>query len=288
MNLALASLEQGLIYAVLAMGIFISFRILGVPDMSVEGTFPMGALITAFLLLNGVNPILATLAALVVGVLPGIVAALIAIKLKIMSILAGILTMTMLYSVNLRINGRPNVPFTKSNNIYGLIDVGNPYINRVIILIIIVVLLKLLLDWFFKTKMGYMLITTGDNETLVKTLGESADKYKIIGLGMANGIVALSGSLFAQSLKFADTQMGQGVLVIALASIIIGETLFKERNIKGTLRAIVGAIIYKIIGALALEAGLNPNDLKMINAVIVIVFIAYNNSYGDIKKMLTR
>ncbi len=288
MNLALASLEQGLIYAVLAMGIFISFRILGVPDMSVEGTFPMGALITAFLLLNGVNPILATLAALVVGVLPGIVAALLAIKLKIMSILAGILTMTMLYSVNLRINGRPNVPFTKSNNIYGLIDVGNPYINRVIILIIIVVLLKLLLDWFFKTKMGYMLITTGDNETLVKTLGESADKYKIIGLGMANGIVALSGSLFAQSLKFADTQMGQGVLVIALASIIIGETLFKERNIKGTLRAIVGAIIYKIIGALALEAGLNPNDLKMINAVIVIVFIAYNNSYGDIKKMLTR
>ncbi len=288
MNLALASLEQGLIYAVLAMGIFISFRILGVPDMSVEGTFPMGALMTAFLLLNGVNPILATLAALVVGVLPGIVAALLAIKLKIMSILAGILTMTMLYSVNLRINGRPNVPFTKSNNIYGLIDVGNPYINRVIILIIIVVLLKLLLDWFFKTKMGYMLITTGDNETLVKTLGESADKYKIIGLGMANGIVALSGSLFAQSLKFADTQMGQGVLVIALASIIIGETLFKERNIKGTLRAIVGAIIYKIIGALALEAGLNPNDLKMINAVIVIVFIAYNNSYGDIKKMLTR
>ena len=288
MNLALASLEQGLIYAVLAMGIFISFRILGVPDMSVVGTFPMGALMTAFLLLNGVNPILATLAALVVGVLPGIVAALLAIKLKIMSILAGILTMTMLYSVNLRINGRPNVPFTKSNNIYGLIDVGNPYINRVIILIIIVVLLKLLLDWFFKTKMGYMLITTGDNETLVKTLGESADKYKIIGLGMANGIVALSGSLFAQSLKFADTQMGQGVLVIALASIIIGETLFKERNIKGTLRAIVGAIIYKIIGALALEAGLNPNDLKMINAVIVIVFIAYNNSYGDIKKMLTR
>ena len=288
MNLALASLEQGLIYAVLAMGIFISFRILGVPDMSVEGTFPMGALMTAFLLLNGVNPILATLAALVVGVLPGIVAALLAIKLKIMSILAGILTMTMLYSVNLRINGRPNVPFTKSNNIYGLIDVGNPYINRVIILIIIVVLLKLLLDWFFKTKMGYMLITTGDNETLVKTLGESADKYKIIGLRMANGIVALSGSLFAQSLKFADTQMGQGVLVIALASIIIGETLFKERNIKGTLRAIVGAIIYKIIGALALEAGLNPNDLKMINAVIVIVFIAYNNSYGDIKKMLTR
>lgn len=288
MNLALASLEQGLIYAVLAMGVYISFRILGVPDMSVEGTFPMGALLTASLLLKGVNPILATAAALVVGVLPGIVAALLAIKLKIMSILAGILTMTMLYSVNLRINGRPNVPFTKSENIFNLIDVGNPYINRVIILIIIVILLKLILDWFFKTKMGYMLITTGDNETLVKTLGESADKYKVIGLAMANGLVALSGSLFAQSLKFADTQMGQGVLVIAMASIIIGETLFKERNIKGTLRAIVGAILYKIIGALALEAGLNPNDLKMINAVIVIVFIAYNNSYASIKRMFAR
>ncbi len=287
MNLALATLEQGLIYSILAMGVYISFKILNTPDMTVEGSFPFGALLTANLLLRGVNPVLATLIAMFVGVIPGIISAVLAIKLRIMELLAGILTMTMMYSINLRLNGKPNVPFTKSENIFTLIDFGNTYLNKIVILLFIVVLLKFLIDRFFKTKMGYMLITTGDNETLVKALGESANKYRILGLGMANGLVSLSGSLFAQSLKFGDTQMGIGVLVIALASIIIGDTLFRDKNITGTTRALMGAIMYKIIGTLAIEAGLSPHDLKLINGLIVIGFIAYNNSYSQIKKQLT-
>lgn len=287
MNLALATLEQGLIYAILAMGVYISFKILNTPDMTVEGSFPFGALITASLLLRGVHPVVATLIAMVLGVIPGMISAILAIKLKIMELLAGILTMTMMYSINLRLNGKPNVPFTKSENIFSLIDLGNSYLNKIVILLVVVILLKILLDRFFKTKMGYMLITTGDNETLVKALGESANKYKILGLGLANGLVALSGSLFAQSLKFGDTQMGIGVLVIALASIIIGDTLFRERNISGTTRAIMGAVIYKVIGTLAIEAGLSPHDLKLTNGIIVIGFIAYNNSYAHIKKQFT-
>lgn len=286
MNLALATLEQGLIYAILAMGLYISFKILNIPDLTVEGSFSFGALLTASLLLNGVNPVLATFLALIFGVIPGIISAVLAIRLRIMELLAGILTMTMMYSVNLRLNGKPNVPFTKSENIFTLLDFGNPYLNKIVVLLIAVITLKLLLDWFFKTKMGYMLITTGDNDTLVKALGESSNKYRIIGLGMANGLVSLSGSLFAQSVKFGDTQMGIGVLVIALASIIIGDTLFKGRNISGTTRAIMGAIVYKVIGTLAIEAGLSPHDLKLVNGVIVIGFIAYNNSYEHIKTKL--
>lgn len=286
MNLVLSSLEQGLIYAVLAMGVYLSFKILNIPDMTVEGSFPLGALVTAFLLLMGVNPIIATIAAFIVGLIPGIVSAVLSIRLKILPLLSGILTMTMLYSINLRINGRPNVPFTKVDNIYSSIKTGNEYYDRIIILLIIVVFLKLVLDWFFSTKAGYMLTVTGDNESLVTNLGESPNKYKVIGLALANGLVALSGSLFSQSVKFADTQMGIGVLVIALASLIIGDTVFRNREIKGSTRAIIGAIAYKIIGALALEVGLNAQDLKLVNALIVIIFIAYNNSYGKLREKI--
>lgn len=286
MNLVLSSLEQGLIYAVLAMGVYLSFKVLNIPDMTVEGSFPLGALVTALLLLMGVNPIIATIAAFIVGLIPGIVSAVLSIRLKILPLLSGILTMTMLYSINLRINGRPNVPFTKVDNIYSLIKTGNEYYDRIIILLVIVVFLKLVLDWFFSTKAGYMLTVTGDNESLVTNLGESPNKYKVIGLALANGLVALSGSLFSQSVKFADTQMGIGVLVIALASLIIGDTVFRNREIKGSTRAIIGAIAYKIIGALALEVGLNAQDLKLVNALIVIIFIAYNNSYGKIREKI--
>lgn len=254
--------------------------------MSVEGSFPLGALFTAALLLKGVNPILATILSFFVGMIPGIIASLLTIKIKTTSLLSGILTMTMFYSINLRITGKPNVPFSKSDNLFGLIDTNNAYLNKIIVLIIIVGLLKIILDLFFRTKMGYMLIATGDNETLVKSLGESPNKYKIIGLAISNALVALSGGLFAQSMKFADIQMGIGTLVISLASIIIGDTVLRRRRIKGTTRAILGAVFYKIIGALAIEAGLNPHDLKLINSLIVIVFIAYNNNYLKILNIL--
>ncbi|MDO5725628.1 MAG: ABC transporter permease [Tissierellia bacterium] len=286
MNLALSSIEQGLIYAILALGVYISYKILHIPDLTVDGAFPFGAILTAALILSGVNPILATIFSFLFGLIPGFITAILAIKLKINSLLSGILTMTMLYSINLRLTGRPNVPFTKSETIFTNLSINNSFGEKILILFIIVLILKLALDLFLKTEMGYMLIATGDNETLVKSLGKNPDAYKVLGLMLANGLVALSGSLFAQSMKFADIQMGIGTIVVALASIIIGDTLFRKKNITGTLRVIIGTIAYKIIGAIAIEAGLNPNDLKLINALIVIIFIAYNNSHSNIWKRI--
>lgn len=288
MNFVFSSIEQGLIYAVLAMGVYISFKILNIPDMSVEGSFPFGAMVTALLLSKGVNPLLTTFIAMLSGLIPGIISSTVAIKLKISSLLSGILTMTMFYTLNLKVTGRPNAPMARLTNIFSYISTGNVYLDRIIVLAVIVVSLKLLLDWFFSTKAGYMLVSTGDNESLVVALGESPDKYKVIGLALANALVALSGSLFAQSVRFADTQMGIGTLVIALASIIIGDTMFRRGQLKGTTMAIIGAIIYKIIGALALYVGLDTSDLKLVNALIVIIFIAYNNSYDKIKQKLMK
>lgn len=280
MNLIMTTLEQGLIYALLATGVYVTFKILNIADLTVEGTFPMGALITAGLIGSGVNPLVATLIACLIGTIPGLISALLTIKLKIDNLLAGILTMTMLYSINLKLNGRSNVPISNSQSIFNILNTGNSYVDRLIILVIIVVVGKLALDLFMKTKMGYMLIVTGDNKSLVKSLGQNPNKYIIIGLMIANAYVALSGSLLAQSMRFADLQMGTGIIVIALASVIIGLTTFRNTDINGSTRAIIGAIIYKIIGTLAIQAGLNPNDLKLINALIVIVFIAYNNFYA--------
>lgn len=279
MNLLMTTIEQGLIYALLGTGVYITFRILKISDLTVEGTFPMGALITAGLISSGVNPYLATLIASLAGMIPGLISALLAIKLKIDNLLAGILTMTMMYSINLKVNGRSNVPISDAKSIFNIIDTGNPYVDRLIVLVVIVIIGKLALDLFMKTKMGYMLIVTGDNKSLVRSLGQEPDKYTIIGLMIANAYVALSGSLLAQSMKFADAQMGAGVIVIALASVIIGLTTFRNTDLNGSTRAIIGAIIYKIIGTLAIQAGLNPNDLKLVNGLIVIAFIAYNNYY---------
>ncbi|MGF0040555.1 ABC transporter permease [Peptoniphilaceae bacterium SGI.131] len=286
MSLIYLSLEQGLIYAILAMGLYITFNILKIADMTTEGSFPLGALVSAGLILKGVNPVLVSLIAFFIGIIPGVFSAYLSSKIKIMPLLSGILTMTMLYSINLRINGKSNIVFSKENNIFSLINVGNEDISRIVLLFIIVFIIKFIIDLFLKTKAGYMLLVTGDNESLVKSLGQNPDKYKYIGLGLANGLIALSGSLFAQSVKFADLQMGIGVIVIALASVIIGDSVFKKLNIKGTSRAILGAVIYKLIGALALEVGLEANDLKLINALIVIVFIAYNNYYGKIVSVI--
>ncbi|MDO5026680.1 MAG: ABC transporter permease [Tissierellia bacterium] len=279
MNLILTTLEQGLIYALLGTGVYVTFKLLNIADLTVEGTFPMGALITAGLISAGVNPILATIIACLAGMIPGLITGLLTIKLKIDSLLAGILTMTMLYSVNLKINGRSNVPISDAKSVFNMLSTGNAYVDRLIILAIIVLIGKFALDLFMMTKKGYMLIVTGDNKSLVKSLGQNPDKYMLIGLMISNAYVALSGSLLAQSMKFADIQMGTGIIVIALASVIIGLTSFRNTDLNGSTRAIIGAIIYKIIGTLAIQAGLNPNDLKLINGLIVIVFIAYNNFY---------
>ena len=279
MKLLITSLEQGLIFSVLAMGMLLTYKILDISDLSVEGTFPFGAFLFAKFISMGVNPIVSTLLAFVFGSLAGLLTTTLFTKLKIKPLLAGILTMTILYSVNLKINGKSNIPLFSYGSVY---DLG----PTLLILIIIVLAIKITLDLFLKTEAGYLLIATGDNEALVKSLGENSNKYKLIGLMLANGLVALSGALMAQHQGFVDITMGASIIVVALASIIIGDTIKKNSNImKNTTRAIIGAIIYKIIGGIAIDLGLNPNDLRAINAFIVIGFIAYNNTASDLFKL---
>lgn len=276
-SLIITSIEQGLIFGILALGVFITYKVLDIADLSVEGTFPFGAFVFAKLISSGVDPITSSLAAFLLGTLAGLLTATLFIKLKIKPILAGILTMTILYSVNLRTNGKANVSLFDFPSVF---DKG----NKLILLIVIVIALKIIMDLFLKTETGYLLIATGDNEALVRSLGQNSNKYKIIGLMIANGLVALSGALMAQYQGFADMTMGSGIIVIALASIIIGDTIGKNSNkVKNTTRAIIGAIIYKIIGGIAIDLGLNTHDLKAVNAVIVIAFIYYNNNSIKIK-----
>lgn len=276
-TLLLTSIEQGLIFAVLAIGVTITFKILDFADMSVEGTFPMGAFIFAKFITSGFSPLTSTILAFLFGTLAGLITYTLNIKLKIKALLSGILTMTILYSVNLRLNGKSNIGLFNYSTIYDWTEV-------VIILIIIAAAVKILMDLFLKTEVGYLLVATGDNETLVKSLGENSNKYKLIGLMISNGLVALSGAMMAQYQGFAEITMGTGIIVVAIASIIVGDTILKNKKLKNTTRAIIGALVYKFIGAVAIDLGLEPTDLKAINAIIVIGFLSYNTFSPELKK----
>ncbi len=281
-SLIITSIEQGLVFAVLAMGVFLTYKILDIADLSVEGTFPLGAFVFAKFISMGINPIISTLLGFIAGALGGLLTATLFTKLRIKPLLSGILTMTILHSVNLRINGKANIPLFSYDSIF---DLG----VNLIILVIIVLILKILIDKFLNTETGYLLIATGDNESLVKSLGQSSNKYKVIGLMLANGLVALSGALMAQIQGFADITMGSSIIVVALASIIIGDTIVKSsEKLKHTSRAIAGAIIYKIIWGIAIDLGLKPSDLKAISAIIVIGFLSYNNFFGDVLSLSKR
>ena len=220
------------------------------------------------------NAIAAMILSFVGGLAAGFITYILYKKLKVDALLAGILTMTMLYSINLRITGKSNVPLFEYESIFTKFS----FMPKIVILIILVVILKLIMDAYFKTEQGYLLVVTGDNQSLVRSLGKNPNKYIMLGFMLSNGFVALSGSLMAQHQGFADAQMGTTMIVTALASIIIGDTFMKNsRKLKITTRAIIGAIAYRIISGLAIHLGLDPNDLKLITALIVIVFIFYNN-----------
>jgi putative ABC transport system permease protein len=280
-TLILTSIEQGLIFSVLAIGVIITFKILDFADMSVEGTFPMGAFIFAKFITTGFSPIISTLLTFILGTLAGLLTYTLNIKLRIRALLSGILTATILYSANLRLNGRSNIGLTSYDSIF---DGFRP----VIVLILIVLAVKILMDLFLKTEVWYLLIATGDNETLVKSLGENSNKYKLIGLMLSNGLVSLSGALMAQYQGFSEISMGTGIIVVAIASIIVGDTVLRNSKIlKMTTRAIMGALIYKFIGALAIDLGLAPTDLKAINAAIVIIFLSYN-TFSPVKMRKAR
>lgn len=269
------SIVMGLIFSVLTIGVFITFKILDFPDMSVEGTFPLGAFVFARALTMGMNSVTGMILAFVAGAIGGLITFVLYRKFKIQSILSGILTMTFLYSVNLRITGTSNITFFEYKTVFQMFE----KIPKMLILLIIVLVIKILMDAFLKTEKGYLLLATGDNETLVKSLGKNPDKYICLGLMLSNALAALSGTLMAQSNGYADITMGQTIIVSALASITIGDAFLKNsRFVKRTTRAIFGAIIYRIIYGVAIQLGLEPSDLKGITAIIVVVFILYNNA----------
>ena len=263
-----ATIEQSLIFAIMVLGVYISFRILNFPDMTVDGTFPLGAAISAKLLTLGVNPYLTLLVALVAGAAAGAITGLIHVKLKVKDLLAGILVMTALYSVNLRVMGKSNIPLFEEDNIF------NTEYSMMITIVVLILISKFLLDYLLKTKFGFALKALGDNENLIVSLGLNEEKYKIYGLMIANAFVAFSGSVLAQYQGFADVGMGTGIIVIGLASIIIGDTLFgKRRRLAGTTIVIIGSILYRGVIAVTLSMGMDASDLKLITSVIVIVIL---------------
>ena len=263
-----ATIEQSLIFAIMVLGVYISFRILNFPDMTVDGTFPLGAAISAKLLTLGVNPYLTLLVALISGAAAGAVTGLIHVKLKVKDLLAGILVMTALYSVNLRVMGKSNIPLFEEDNIF------NTEYSMMITIVVLILISKFLLDYLLKTKFGFALKALGDNENLIVSLGLNEEKYKIYGLMIANAFVAFSGAVLAQYQGFADVGMGTGIIVIGLASIIIGDTLFgKRRRFAGTTIVIIGSILYRGVIAVTLSMGMDASDLKLITSVIVIIIL---------------
>ena len=263
-----ATIEQSLIFAIMVLGVYISFRILNFPDMTVDGTFPLGAAISAKLLTLGVNPYLTLLVALVAGAAAGAITGLIHVKLKVKDLLAGILVMTALYSINLRVMGKSNIPLFEEDNIF------NTEYSMMITIVVLILVSKFILDYLLKTKFGFALKALGDNENLIVSLGLNEEKYKIYGLMIANAFVAFSGAVLAQYQSFADVGMGTGIIVIGLASIIIGDTLFgKRRRLAGTTIVIIGSILYRGVIAVTLSMGMDASDLKLITSVIVIVIL---------------
>ena len=268
------SLEHGLAYGLVALGIVITFRILAFPDLTVDGSFPLGASVVSRLIIEGVSPIYGIFIAIICGFLAGCCTGFLNTKLKINSLLAGILMMTMLYSVNLRIMGRSNIQLLTVNTL--LTPLENLDINRFIPIItfffIVVFAIKFLTDMFLHTQIGFAMRATGDNEQMIRTLGVNTDHMTLLGLGISNAFVALSGALVAQDQGFSDVGMGIGMIVAGLASIIIGEALFGKKTVQRmTFAAIVGSVIYKLIISLGLRLGLAPTDLKMATALMVIL-----------------
>ncbi|WP_167955002.1 ABC transporter permease [Anaerosporobacter faecicola] len=273
-------LIQGLIFAILALGVYITYKILDFPDLSVDGTFPLGAAVTAVLITNGVNPYLTLPVAFLCGAFAGVLTGIIHVKLRVRDLLAGIIMSTALYTVNLRIAGKANVPFFSKDTIFTLGPIGKLFegnqivYGKIILVIIIVVVIKILLDLYLKTRSGYLLRATGDNSTLVTSLGKDKGLVKILGLSIANGLAALAGCIYAQDQAYSDVSMGTGMVMLGLASVIIGTSVFKAiKCMKSTTAVIIGSVVYKLCIALAIAAGLNANDLKFIYSALFLVIL---------------
>lgn len=278
------TVEEGLMYAIMALGVYITYKILDFPDLSVDGTFPLGGAITVTLIVLGVNPMLTLLISFIVGAVAGVLTGLIHVRLKVRDLLSGIIMMTALYSLNLRIAGRSNVSIFTQNTIFNsgiLVNiVPEPFQDYIVlvILVIIVVLLKVLLDLYLKTKSGYLLRAVGDNDSIVTSLAVDKGAVKIVGLAIANALVSLAGSVYVQKQGFFDISMGPGAIVIALASVIIGINLFKRTSVvKATTAVIFGSIVYRICVAVAIAVGMEATDLKLITAILFLLILVVSN-----------
>ena len=282
-------LVEGLIYGLMALGVFITFRVLDFPDLTVDGSFPLGAVIMAVMLVRGINPLVSLLLVFAAGFGAGTITALIHNKLKVPNLLAGILTMTMLYSVNIRILGsRANIPLLKTPTILSRVaDVTAGFLPEsaalLVFMIILVFGIKALLDLFFHTDLGLTLGAMGCNEQMIITQGVNPEVLKVIGVGLSNGLVALSGAFAAQYLGFADVNMGIGIVVSGLASVMIGEFLFSSNKIALlTFRVLLGSILFKGIMYLGRYYGyyikMTPNDLKLITGILIILSLAVSKN----------
>ncbi len=279
MNVLIGIFEEGLIYAILALGVLITYRVLDFPDLTVDSSFPLGAAVSAILTVKGMNPVLTLVVATLAGGLAGLVTGLIHVKCKVRDLLSGIIVMTGLYSVNLRIAGRANLPFFNMDTLFdnAFVDsfpsVLQPW-SKVIVVLVIVLIVKILLDLFMNTKAGFLLRAVGDNRAVVTTLACDDGLIKIEGLIIANMLVALAGAVMAQKNRVFEVSMGTGSMVFGLAAVIIGVNIFKNRQkVNSSTAAIVGSIIYKACVAFALSLGLMPQDLKLITAVLFLLIL---------------
>lgn len=276
--------EQGLLFAFLGLGVLLTFRFFRFPDLTAEGSYPLGGAVAAALLVAGVNPFAATFAAALAGALAGIVTALVHTRLRINAIIAGIIVMTAVYTVNLRVMGRANTPLLTTPSVFGdivaaLNAFGLPLRESVVaniaILAVFVAVVAAAMAAFLRTDLGLAVRATGENETMIKALGVDTDWTKMVGLGLSNFLIALSGALVAQNHGFADIGMGIGILVTGAAAVLIGEAIFGDRTIGVWIfAAIVGVLIYRLLVVLALYVGLQPIDLKLITAVLLLLALA--------------
>lgn len=270
------ALSQGILWGLMALGVYITFRLLDIADLTVDGSFATGGAVCAVCLVNGVDPVLSLILSTIAGFIAGFVTGFLHTKCQIPAILAGILTQIGLYSINLRIMGRSNTPLLQYDNIFERLENMTGLSNNWIVLIIgliVTILVIVILYWYFGTEIGSSIRATGNNEQMVRALGVNTNVTKTLGLMISNGLIALSGALVTQQQGYADVRMGIGAIVIGLASIVIGEVIFGHKGAFGTrlTSIVVGSVIYRIIVAVVLQLGLNTDDLKLLTAILVAI-----------------
>ncbi|MGD1950172.1 MAG: ABC transporter permease [Leptolyngbyaceae cyanobacterium] len=268
----LGAIETGLLYGFLSLGVYLSFRVLKFPDLTVDGSFPLGAAVVATLITQGVNPWIATVGAMVAGALAGLCTAVLSVRFNILNLLASILTMIALYSINLRIMGRPNVPLLNQPTLFDDLETVLPVW---VILLVGLGLTKVLIDFFLTSDLGLAMRATGMNPVMASAQGIYTDRLILLGMAMSNALAALSGALFAQVNGFADVALGVGTVVVGLATVILGEAIFPSRTVRwATLAVVLGCLIYRLVIATALNAdflGLRAQDLNLVTATIVVL-----------------